>query len=122
MGARRYGISLRVLNVEMKTRREIPYLQATMYYFVYYINTITFYYHHHHHYYYYYYYYYYIYYSKATEYATFGFSFSILVLFPFKESLNLIVCRRYGFFSVLADIIRESSGKQLELRIINSSN
>jgi len=26
-------------DIELNTRREIPYLQATMYYFVYYINT-----------------------------------------------------------------------------------
>ena len=46
MGARRYGISLRVFHsiahewdVDLNTRREIPYLQATMYYFVYHINT-----------------------------------------------------------------------------------
>ena len=58
---------------------------------------------------------------KATEYATFGFSFSILVFFPFQESLNLIVCQRYGFFSVLAAIIRENSDKQLVLRIVESS-
>ena len=50
MGALRYGISLRVFNsiahewdVELNTRREISYLQATMYYFVYHINTIAFY-------------------------------------------------------------------------------
>ena len=50
MGACRYGISLRVFNsiahewdVELNTRREIPYLQATMYYFVYHINTIALY-------------------------------------------------------------------------------
>ena len=49
-GARRYGISLRLFNsidhewdVELNTRREIPYLQATMYYFVYHINTIALY-------------------------------------------------------------------------------
>ena len=48
MGARRYGISLRVFNsiahesdVELNTRREIPYLQATMFNFVYRINTKT---------------------------------------------------------------------------------
>ena len=52
MGARRYGISLRMFkrgilwvsvanewDIEFNTRREIPYLQATMYYCVYYINT-----------------------------------------------------------------------------------
>ena len=50
MGARRYGISLRVFNsiahewdVELNTSREIPYLQATMYYFIYHINTIALY-------------------------------------------------------------------------------
>ena len=58
--------------------------------------------------------------TKATEYATFGFSFSILVFFPFQESLNLIVCQRYGFFSVLAAIIRENSDKQLVLRIVET--
>ena len=42
---------------------------------------------------------------KATEYATFGFSFSILVFFPFWECLNLIVCQWYRFFSALAAII-----------------
>ena len=50
MGARRYGVSLRVFNsiahewdVELNTRREIPYLQLTMYSFVYHINTIALY-------------------------------------------------------------------------------
>ena len=50
MGVRRYGISLQVFNsiahewgVELKTRREIPYLQATMYYFINHINTIALY-------------------------------------------------------------------------------
>ena len=50
MGARGYGISPRVFNsiahewdVQLNTRREIPYLQATMYYFVYHINTIALY-------------------------------------------------------------------------------
>ena len=50
MGARRYGISLWVFNLiahkwdaKLNTRREIPYLQATMYYFVYHINTIALY-------------------------------------------------------------------------------
>ena len=32
-----------VWDVELITRREIPYLQATMYYYVYHINTIAFY-------------------------------------------------------------------------------
>ena len=35
--------------------------------------------------------------TKATEYATFGFSFIVLVFFLFQESLNFIVCQRYGF-------------------------
>ena len=52
--------------------------------------------------------------------ATFGFSFSKLVFFPFYEGLNLIVCQRYGFFSALAAIIRESSVKQLVLRIVKA--
>ena len=50
MGARRYGISLQVFNsvahgwdAELNTWREIPYLQATMYYFVYHTNTIALY-------------------------------------------------------------------------------
>ena len=41
MGMQRYGISLQVFNsishgweIELNTRREIPYLQATIYYFV----------------------------------------------------------------------------------------
>ena len=48
MGARKYGISFRVFNsiaheldVELNTRKKILYLQATMYYFVYYGNTIA---------------------------------------------------------------------------------
>ena len=48
MGARRYGISHRVFNsiahewdVQLNTRREIPYLQATMHYFVYHVNEIA---------------------------------------------------------------------------------
>ena len=32
-----------MIYVELNTRREIPYLQATLYLFVYYINTIAFY-------------------------------------------------------------------------------
>ena len=50
MGARRYGISLRLFNsiahswaVKLNMSRKIPYLQATMYYFVYHINTIALY-------------------------------------------------------------------------------
>ena len=48
MGAPRYGNSVRVFNsvahewdVELNMRRKIPYLQATMSYFVYHINTIA---------------------------------------------------------------------------------
>ena len=58
--------------------------------------------------------------TKATEYVTFGFSLSILVFFSFQKSLNLIVCQRYGFYSVLAAIIRESSDKQLVLGIVKA--
>ena len=57
--------------------------------------------------------------TKAIEYVTFGFSFSILVFLPFL-SLNLTVCQRYGILSVLAAIIRESSDKQLVLRIVKT--
>ena len=40
--------------------------------------------------------------AKATEYVTFGFSFRILVFFPFYKCLNVTVCKRQEFFSVLA--------------------
>ena len=43
MVTRRCGISLRCADswdIELNTRREIPYPQATMYYFVYYINVL----------------------------------------------------------------------------------
>ena len=47
MGVHRHGISLQVFNSsivhELDTRIEIPYLQATMYYCVHYINTIALY-------------------------------------------------------------------------------
>ena len=43
--------------------------------------------------------------TKATEYVTFGFSFSVLVFLPFSESLNFTVCQRYGFLRVLAAIM-----------------
>ena len=49
-----------------------------------------------------------------------GFSFNILVFFAFEESLNLTVSQRYGFFSVLAAVIRESSDKQLVSRSVNA--
>ena len=41
--ALRYGISRRVFNwwdIQCNTRREIPYLQTTMFYFVYYVNIL----------------------------------------------------------------------------------
>ena len=41
------------------------------------------------------------------------FLFVYRFFFSFKESVNLIVCQRYGFFSVLAAIIRESSDNNL---------
>ena len=41
MGAHGYGFFF--LSCRVNTGREIPYLQATMYYFVYYINTIALY-------------------------------------------------------------------------------
>ena len=34
------------------------------------------------------------------KYLTFGFSFRISVFFPFSESLNVTVCKRYEFFSI----------------------
>ena len=49
MDARRYGISLPLVRcthswaIELKTRRIFPYLQATMYYSVYHIDTIALY-------------------------------------------------------------------------------
>ena len=50
MGVSTYGISLQVFNslaykwdVKLNTRREILHLQATMYYFVYHMNTIALY-------------------------------------------------------------------------------
>ena len=50
MSALRYGISLRAFNstsnswvIELNTRRETLYLQATMYYFVYHIKTVALY-------------------------------------------------------------------------------
>ena len=39
----------------------------------------------------------------------FRFFLCILVFFAFWESLNVTVCKRYGFFSVLAAVIRENS-------------
>ena len=47
--------------------------------------------------------------------------FIVLVFFPFWEGLNLIAWVRYGFFSVLAAIIRENSDKQILVRIVNAS-
>ena len=50
--------------------------------------------------------------TKVTEYVTIGFSFRILYFFPFRKSLNVTVCKRYEFFSVLAATIRENFQKQ----------
>ena len=50
--------------------------------------------------------------TKATEYVTFSFSFRILVFLPFWQSLNVTVCKRYGFFSVLAAILRTNPDKR----------
>ena len=44
--------------------------------------------------------------TKATECVTFGFSFRTIVFFLFQESLNITVCKWYGFFTFLAAIIR----------------
>ena len=51
MGAHRYGIPFELFNliaanewdIELNTWREIPFLRTTVYYFVYYINTICLY-------------------------------------------------------------------------------
>ena len=53
--------------------------------------------------------------TKATEYVTFGFSSRILVFFPFQESLNVTVCKRHGFFILLAAIIENKN--DLGLRV-----
>ena len=45
--------------------------------------------------------------AMKYEQVTFGFSFRILVFFLFYESLNVTVCKRYGFFIFLAAIIRK---------------
>ena len=51
--------------------------------------------------------------TKATDFVTFGFSFlTSLVSFPLKESLNVSVSKRYGFFSVLAAVIRTNTDKR----------
>ena len=51
--------------------------------------------------------------TKATDFVTFGFSFlTSLVSFPLKESLNVSVSKRYGFFSVLAAVIRTNPDKR----------
>ena len=53
--------------------------------------------------------------AKATKCATFGFPFSILDIgfLPLLGKFEPHICQWYGFFSVLAAIIRESSNKQL---------
>ena len=49
--------------------------------------------------------------AKATEYASFGFSFCILVFHPFYKWLKVTSCKQYRFFSVLTAIILENSNK-----------
>ena len=49
---------------------------------------------------------------NAIEYVAFGFSFRVWVFFPFRESLNVTICKRYWFFSVLAALIRRVSYKR----------
>ena len=39
--------------------------------------------------------------TKATKNITFGFFFSYLVFFRFLKSLNVIVCKRYGFDEIV---------------------
>ena len=56
--------------------------------------------------------------TKATEYVTFGFSSRILVFFPFQESLNVTVCKRHGFFILLAAIIENKN--DLGLRVVKA--
>ena len=56
--------------------------------------------------------------TKATQYVTFGFSFRILVFFLFQESLNVTVCKRHGFFILLAAIIENKN--DLGLRVVKA--
>ena len=49
--------------------------------------------------------------AKATEYASFGFSFCVLVFHPFYKWLKVASCKQYRFFSVLTAIILENSNK-----------
>ena len=49
---------------------------------------------------------------KATEYASFSFSFCILVFHPFYTRLKVTSIKQYRFFSVLTAIILENSNKQ----------
>ena len=49
--------------------------------------------------------------AKATEYASFSFSFCILVFHPFYKRLKVTSCKQYRFFSVLTAIILENSNK-----------
>ena len=52
----------------------------------------------------------------------FGFSFRILVFFPFLRSLIVTVCKWYGLFSVLAAVIPKNSVKNdLGLRMVKAS-
>ena len=55
--------------------------------------------------------------TKATENVTFFFVFWFsFPSFPFEESLNVTVSKRYGFFSVLTAIIRKNPTNDLELK------
>ena len=49
--------------------------------------------------------------NNSTRYILTLLWFRVLVFFPFWESLSVTVCERYGFFSVLAAIIQETSDK-----------
>ena len=49
--------------------------------------------------------------TKAAEYVTLGF-FRILVFFPFYESFDVTVFKRWLFFSVLVAIIRQNYDKR----------
>ena len=58
--------------------------------------------------------------TKATEYVTFSFPVSRLVLFPFWEESEPHGLSAIRIFSVLAAIIRESSDKRLVVRIVKA--
>ena len=58
--------------------------------------------------------------TKATEYVTFSFPVSRLVLFPFWEESEPHGLSAIRILSVLAAIIRESSNKRLVMRIVKA--